>query len=641
MTSRSRFTYRDLVGLQKFSVNTPLRVIALIDLDAFYAQCEMKRLGVDPETPLAVQQWRSGFLSSYDPRDEQLLIHAIDLIAISGVEALKICPEIKLVHVATWAAGSTTWSYSDSPDMANSKSCLDPYRAESKKILAVLREVCQMTEKASIDESFLDLSKDIYDRLIEEYPYLREEDREMEEKYLPMPPKMKLEWYGSHLVEKDKLPDDEEEEEDVDWDDVVMSMGAQIVADARRKVFERVGYTCSAGIASNKMMAKLGAGYKKPNQQTVVRPSAVQPFLATFKFTKIRNLGGKLGTQISEHFKTESLTELLNIRLPQFFSILPEDTATYVYHLIRGRDLSVVSPQTLLKSMLSAKSFQPPHLPSSIPDAQKWLQVFISDIYSRLEDEGVMEGKRRPKTMAISFTPKVGQTRTKIRQIPGAASMSRELLVRMAEGLLKTVVEMEKDAWPVIRMSLQVGGFEEREEGNMGIGGFLLRGDAARNAAVKRVAEEGEVAQKRHKIAEDRGISRFFTARKAGEKENERDPEEALEITQDGEGNGTTGAFGATEALAEIEDDAGLENFVYKCPDCQTKIPIEEEEEHKDWHFAQSLEMEESKIARLPPPPPPRVESSGSGKGKTTTRTKKKADKKDPKVEKGQRKLMF
>lgn len=43
----------------------------------------MKRLGVDPETPLAVQQWRSGFPSSYDPRDEQLLIQTIDLIAVN------------------------------------------------------------------------------------------------------------------------------------------------------------------------------------------------------------------------------------------------------------------------------------------------------------------------------------------------------------------------------------------------------------------------------------------------------------------------------------------------------------------------------------------------------------------------------
>lgn len=36
---------------------TPLRVVAHIDLDAFYAQCEMVRLGVAEDVPLAVQQW--------------------------------------------------------------------------------------------------------------------------------------------------------------------------------------------------------------------------------------------------------------------------------------------------------------------------------------------------------------------------------------------------------------------------------------------------------------------------------------------------------------------------------------------------------------------------------------------------------
>jgi DNA polymerase eta len=43
--------------LATYSVTTPLRVIAHIDLDAFYAQCEMIRLGVAEDKPLAVQQW--------------------------------------------------------------------------------------------------------------------------------------------------------------------------------------------------------------------------------------------------------------------------------------------------------------------------------------------------------------------------------------------------------------------------------------------------------------------------------------------------------------------------------------------------------------------------------------------------------
>jgi hypothetical protein len=53
----SRFTYRHLAQLASYVATCPLRVIAHIDLDAFYAQCEMVRLQVDDEQPLVVQQW--------------------------------------------------------------------------------------------------------------------------------------------------------------------------------------------------------------------------------------------------------------------------------------------------------------------------------------------------------------------------------------------------------------------------------------------------------------------------------------------------------------------------------------------------------------------------------------------------------
>lgn len=54
---KSRFTYKDLRQLGLSSTTCPLRVIAHVDLDAFYAQCEMVRLGVAEDQPLAVQQW--------------------------------------------------------------------------------------------------------------------------------------------------------------------------------------------------------------------------------------------------------------------------------------------------------------------------------------------------------------------------------------------------------------------------------------------------------------------------------------------------------------------------------------------------------------------------------------------------------
>jgi DNA polymerase eta len=54
---RSRFTYRNLSQMASYSTSCPLRVVTHIDLDCFYAQAEMVRLGVPEDQPLAVQQW--------------------------------------------------------------------------------------------------------------------------------------------------------------------------------------------------------------------------------------------------------------------------------------------------------------------------------------------------------------------------------------------------------------------------------------------------------------------------------------------------------------------------------------------------------------------------------------------------------
>ena len=52
----SRFTYNDLNSLKTYSSHSPLRVIALVDYDGYYAKCEIVRLKLDSKTLLAVQQ---------------------------------------------------------------------------------------------------------------------------------------------------------------------------------------------------------------------------------------------------------------------------------------------------------------------------------------------------------------------------------------------------------------------------------------------------------------------------------------------------------------------------------------------------------------------------------------------------------
>ena len=143
--------------------------------------------------------------------------------------------------------------------------------------------------------------------------------------------------------------------------------------------------------------------------QSVVRTSAIQPFLNRFKFTQIRNLGGKLGAQIAAHFKTESLPQLLEATLPQLQAFLPDDTATWVYNAIRGVERAPIAPKSAVQSMLAAKTFRAARLPS-LAACQPWVDCLAADLALRLATD---ECARRPRSIALTFTDGAGsRTRT-------------------------------------------------------------------------------------------------------------------------------------------------------------------------------------------------------------------------------------
>lgn len=102
-------TYRHVLS-QNLGVRDPLRVIALCDSDAFYANCEMVRLGVDPDTPLVVLQWDSLIAVNYPAR--KYGISRMD----KKKDAVKRCPHLMVVHVATYKEGESEPGYWEDVD---------------------------------------------------------------------------------------------------------------------------------------------------------------------------------------------------------------------------------------------------------------------------------------------------------------------------------------------------------------------------------------------------------------------------------------------------------------------------------------------------------------------------------------------
>ncbi|KAF7587978.1 DNA-directed DNA polymerase eta rad30 [Aspergillus hancockii] len=608
--THSQYTYRHLQLLRQGSTASPLRVIAHVDLDAFYAQCEMVRLQTPREVPLAVRQWDSLIAINYPARSFGITR------MITAKEAQKLCPDIVLQHVATFREGEGgKWAYREDAykHISTDKVCLDPYRAESRKILKVIKEHLSRwhadlaeggeklgfqvqirqagVEKASVDEVFIDLSPLVYGVLLQRYPELRNgpdgDDRIV---LLPRPSTTALQWNQTDCLVD--LDENETEVDDPDWDDIVMLIGSEIVRSVRTALWDKLSYTCSAGIAKNKMMAKLGSACNKPNKQTIVRNRAIQNFLGGFKFTKIRMLGGKLGDQVTAHFGTEQVSDLLQVTLEQFRAKLDDDTATWLYGIIRGEDRSEVNARTQIKSMLSAKSFRPSI--NSVEQAERWLRIFAADIYGRLVEDGLLEHRRRPKTLALHHR-QGAQVHSRQSPIPGSTPIDETLLFELGRTLLRQVVG-DGRAWPCANLSMSVGGFEDGVGNNKAIDSFLLRGDQtkpinhpAKGRATDSPSKMLQPSEKRRKV-EDDGIKRFFnqwseynTNHQASDGESERLVADLKESSED---------VLPLEGLLNPE----LPEFstgLYTCSRCGKSLPEDERDEHDDWHFAKELERQE------------------------------------------------
>jgi DNA polymerase eta len=529
-------------------------------------------------------------------------------------EAKKLCPNVILQHVATWKEGDEKWAYhkNAAQNIATHKVSLDPYRLESRRILACIKETLpadlQRVEKASIDEVFMDLSAQVHSIMLERYPELSlppPQDDPTEP--LPLPPTTVLDWKADALVDLDS---DETEYDDPDWDDIAILLGSEIVRDVRGDIREKLKYTCSGGISHNKMLAKLGSAHKKPNQQTVIRNRAVQQFLSDFKFTQIRGLGGKLGDQVFSAFHTDTVTDLLRVPVEQLKQKLGDDTGTWVYQTIRGIDSSEVNARTQIKSMLSAKSFRPSI--NTTEQATRWLRIFVADIYSRLVEEGVLENKRRPKTLNLHHRTGA-QTRSRQAPIPQGKKLDEAGLFDLAKTLMDQII-LEGRVWPCANISLSVGGFEDGVTGNMGIGDFLVKGSEAKalnmNLRGESVAQGSPgMREKRRRIESPRGIGRFFV-KTNGIEHDEGLGAQKLDRLAAGQ-DAASIEYGDTTNPLEHENEANDSQQIdsmlsgpsaiyqqritdFTCKRCHLALPSADAlESHEDWHLAKDLQDED------------------------------------------------
>ena len=69
-----------------------------------------------------------------------------------------------------------------------------------------------------------------------------------------------------------------------------------IAAEIRQAILQDIGLTCCAGIAHNKLLAKLVGAWKKPNKQTTLLPEDAESLLSGLKARDIPGIIREKGT---------------------------------------------------------------------------------------------------------------------------------------------------------------------------------------------------------------------------------------------------------------------------------------------------------------------------------------------------------
>src|SRR5205814_842052 len=77
------------------------------------------------------------------------------------------------------------------------------------------------------------------------------------------------------------------------------ALGVTVARRLKDQIREATGLTASAGVAPNKLLAKIASGWKKPDGLTVVAPERVDAFLAKLPAGALWGVGPKTAERLA------------------------------------------------------------------------------------------------------------------------------------------------------------------------------------------------------------------------------------------------------------------------------------------------------------------------------------------------------
>jgi len=179
-----------------------------------------------------------------------------------------------------------------------------------------------------------------------------------------------------------------------------------IAQEIRKRIYEEVGLTASAGISINKFVAKIASDYNKPNGQKTVNPEEVEDFLEKLDIKKFYGIGKVTAEKMYQHGIFTGL-DLKSKSVDYLEKHFGNSGASY-YKIVRGIHNSEVKPNRISKSVAAEHTFNE-NLTSEI-FMQERLERIAGELEKRLKKQNT-SGKT--VTLKIKYSDFTTQTRSK------------------------------------------------------------------------------------------------------------------------------------------------------------------------------------------------------------------------------------
>ncbi|XP_064150562.1 DNA polymerase iota isoform X2 [Loxodonta africana] len=321
--------------------STSSRVIVHVDLDCFYAQVEMISHPELKGKPLGVQQKYFVVTCNYEAR--KLGVKKL----MSVRDAKEKCPQLVLVNGED----------------------LTRYRETSYKVTELMEEFSPLVERLGFDENFVDITELIEKRLQQ----------------------LQSEEHSSVTVSGHVYNDQSINLHDISH--IRLLVGSQIAAEIREAIYNKLGLTGCAGVASNKLLAKLVSGIFKPNQQTVLLPESCQDLIHSLNHIKeIPGIGYKTSKRL-EALGISSVRDLQTFSSKILEKELGISVAQRIQKLSFGEDTSPVTPSGPPQSFSEEDSFKKC---SSEDEAKQKIAELLDSLFNRVCQDG-----RKPHTVRL------------------------------------------------------------------------------------------------------------------------------------------------------------------------------------------------------------------------------------------------